>query len=177
MQSKPTHLFAYGSLMWNPGGIHTAPLPALANGWERSWCVRSIHHRGTPDNPGLVLGLVSGGSCVGYAYPLDGVHKNVLKEIDQRELAEVGYVRMQINLLTTRGKVSALTYATPNAHRTGMRDLQVITAITTAKGVSGSNLEYAANTAAALQELSGPAHWPIPCPGICTSSLSEVTAA
>jgi cation transport protein ChaC len=177
MRPEPTHLFAYGSLMWNPGGIHTEPIPALASGWERSWCVRSTHHRGTPDEPGLVLGLVRGGACVGCAYPLNGVSEIVLRDIDQRELAEPGYARMQLDLLTDVGQISALAYVTPHAHKTEMRDIQIIRAITRAKGVSGSNLEYAVRTAAALRSLSGPKHWPSPCPGICTAALSAAMSA
>jgi glutathione-specific gamma-glutamylcyclotransferase len=61
-------VFGYGSLMWNPGFRHCAAEPALVHGWHRSFCVYSRHYRGTPDRPGLVLGLDRGGSCRGMAF-------------------------------------------------------------------------------------------------------------
>ena len=61
-------IFAYGSLMWNPGFAHAERQPALLHGWHRSFCVYSHRYRGTPDRPGLVLGLDRGGSCRGVAY-------------------------------------------------------------------------------------------------------------
>src|SRR6267378_1687913 len=60
-------IFAYGSLMWNPGFAHDAVEPALLRGWHRSFCVYSHRYRGTPERPGLVLGLNRGGACRGMA--------------------------------------------------------------------------------------------------------------
>jgi cation transport protein ChaC len=61
-------IFGYGSLMWNPGFRHCAAEPALLRGWHRSFCVYSHRYRGTPEKPGLVLGLDRGGSCRGMAF-------------------------------------------------------------------------------------------------------------
>src|SRR5689334_1015312 len=61
-------IFGYGSLMWNPGFAHCAAEPALLRGWHRSFCVYSHRYRGTPEKPGLVLGLDRGGSCRGMAF-------------------------------------------------------------------------------------------------------------
>jgi glutathione-specific gamma-glutamylcyclotransferase len=61
-------IFGYGSLMWNPGFRHCAAQPALLRGWHRSFCVYSHRYRGTPEKPGLVLGLDRGGACRGMAF-------------------------------------------------------------------------------------------------------------
>ena len=61
-------IFGYGSLMWNPGFPAQENRPGLLHGYHRRLCVLSTHYRGTPDNPGLVLGLDQGGSCCGRTF-------------------------------------------------------------------------------------------------------------
>src|SRR3546814_18016785 len=61
-------VFGYGSLMWHPGFPHVEVRPARLRGLHRSFCVYSHRYRGTPEAPGLVLGLDRGGSCHGMAF-------------------------------------------------------------------------------------------------------------
>jgi cation transport protein ChaC len=61
-------VFAYGSLMWRPGFPHAEAQHARLVGYRRCFCIYSVHHRGSPDRPGLVLGLDRGGTCEGIAY-------------------------------------------------------------------------------------------------------------
>jgi cation transport protein ChaC len=61
-------VFGYGSLMWRPGFPFVERRPAVLHGRRRAFCIYSVHHRGTPQRPGLVLGLAPGGSVRGAAY-------------------------------------------------------------------------------------------------------------
>jgi cation transport protein ChaC len=61
-------VFGYGSLMWNPGFRFIERRRAVIHGYHRSLCMISHMYRGTPDRPGLVLGLDIGGACHGIAF-------------------------------------------------------------------------------------------------------------
>ena len=69
--ARPAHdlwVFGYGSLMWRPGFAYEEAQHARLTGYRRCFCIYSVHHRGTPERPGLVLGLDRGGACEGIAY-------------------------------------------------------------------------------------------------------------
>ena len=61
-------VFGYGSLMWRPGFEFVERQSATLHGRRRAFCIYSVHHRGTYQRPGLVLGLAPGGACRGAAY-------------------------------------------------------------------------------------------------------------
>ena len=66
--SNPYWVFGYGSLMWRPGFPFVERRAATLHGRRRAFCIYSVHHRGTYERPGLVLGLAPGGACRGAAY-------------------------------------------------------------------------------------------------------------
>src|SRR5262245_56917930 len=84
-------VFAYGSLMWNPLFRYVERRPATLLGFHRRFCLWSIAGRGTPERPGLVLGLDLGGQCSGLAYRVAGAHAAAeLKHLWQREMVGAG---------------------------------------------------------------------------------------
>jgi cation transport protein ChaC len=111
--SRPLWLFAYGSLVWKPDFDHVEHRIGRAYGWRRSFCLDIKRWRATPEQPGLMLALESGGSCQGMAYRLpDGQdHTQMLRllkrEISYREnLATVRWISVH----TAEGKVRALAF-------------------------------------------------------------------
>ena len=69
-ETRPRWVFGYGSLMWNPGFATPETRAARLQGWHRAFCIYSEHYRGTPQQPGLILGLLPGGACRGLAHRL-----------------------------------------------------------------------------------------------------------
>ena len=79
-------VYAYGSLMWNPGFAYEEAQPGLIHGYHRSLCVLSTIYRGTPKHPGLVMGLDRGGSCCGRAFRVAPEHvEATVAYLDERE--------------------------------------------------------------------------------------------
>lgn len=87
-------VFGYGSLIWRPGFAFADRRPARLEGWQRGFVRYSYRHRGTPERPGLVVGLKPGGHCVGMAYAVTPGHEaEALAYLDEREGA--GYRRTE----------------------------------------------------------------------------------
>src|SRR5258707_894788 len=106
--SEPVWVFAYGSLMWNPEIAFAEARPAFLHGYHRSFCLYSRDYRGTPERPGLVLGLDRGGSCRGIVYrlPPDRVGET-LDRIWAREMTGEVYRMCPVAVRTPRGPVAA----------------------------------------------------------------------
>ena len=78
-------VFGYGSLMWRQGFTHVESRRAVLRGWHRSLCITSIEHRGTVEQPGVVLGLDRGGLCRGLVLRVPARHaaRNGLKRVSR----------------------------------------------------------------------------------------------
>ena len=157
-------VFGYGSLMWRPGFAYTASRRAHLYGYRRALCVRSFVHRGTPDRPGLVLGLDRGGSCVGRAFHVAGEHRDcVLAYLRERELVTNVYRERMVELRLDSGEiVDGLAFVVDRSHVQYAGRLQPEEAarqVVGAVGLSGPNEAYVTNTVAHLHALSIRDHW------------------
>lgn len=151
-------VFGYGSLMWNPGFPYEEKAAAHVFGYRRSLCVRSFVHRGTPERPGLVLGLDRGGSCRGVAFRVQQENKaDVLDYLRARELVTHVYrERLLPVLLTGRRQVRALGYVVDRSHAQYAGALAADEAaqiIRISAGQSGPNPAYVLNTLSHLREM------------------------
>ncbi len=116
------YVFGYGSLIWRPGFAHDQAHPALLRGFHRRFCLWSRLYRGTPEAPGLVLGLDRGGACRGVAFRVPAAQaRAVLAYLEEREnpAGETVYHRrvLPVRLLDSGRCVTAITYVANRAHQ------------------------------------------------------------
>src|SRR6202046_462272 len=113
-------VFGYGSLMWRPGFAYLERMPARLIGLHRSLCVFSYVHRGTPEKPGLVLGLDRGGMCRGITFRVAAAkRKKTIPYLRGREQVTSVYLETvrRIELEDeARRQVRALTYVVDRGH-------------------------------------------------------------
>jgi cation transport protein ChaC len=151
-------VFGYGSLMWNPGFDVEERVQARAFGFRRSLCVRSHVHRGTPDRPGLVLGLDRGGSCRGVAFRVNlDLRDEVLDYLRRRELVTNVYKERTLPLALADGRqVRSVGYVVDRDHLQYAGALEVEEAagiVAQSTGQSGPNDAYVFNTFSHLQDM------------------------
>jgi len=153
-------VFGYGSLLWNPGFPVARSERATLHGYARSFCMSSIHHRGTEENPGLVLALdeQAEAQCKGLALAVESGHEDrTLQELRERELISSAYVERMLDVHLDNGEaVSAVTYVIDGDHVQycgGMPLEDQAQIIAHAVGGRGPNTEYLYNTAEHLTEI------------------------
>ena len=152
-------VFGYGSLMWNPGFRHDATRHAVLPGFHRSFCIRSTIYRGTPEQPGLVLGIDVGGECNGIAFRVDAAHREeVLSYLFEREMRSHVYTPTWVSIVIDGVARPALTFVVKRDHRqfVCMTAEEMVAIIASSAGANGSNFEYLENTVHALHELGVP---------------------
>lgn len=161
-------VFGYASLLWNPGFPVAERVQARLHGYARSFCMYSIHHRGTEEKPGLVLALdeQEDACCDGLALrAAPGSEEETLAYLRERELVSSAYLEKRLELSLTDGRhVEAVAYVIDPHHvqycHLALEEQARI--IARAHGGRGPNTEYLYNTAAHLDEIGVPdadLHW------------------
>jgi len=160
MADAPLWVFGYGSLMWNPGFPFAERQIATLSDFHRCFCMRSIHHRGTEQEPGLVLALdrAAGASCDGLAFCVAPEHADeTLAGLRERELISSAYLEAELEIKLRDGRlVTSVTYIVDPDHVQycgGLPLEEQAGIIAKAIGGRGPNTEYLFNTAAHLEEL------------------------
>jgi cation transport protein ChaC len=151
-------VFGYGSLMWRPGFAYLERRSAHVHGWRRSLCIYSHVYRGTPERPGLVLGLDRGGSCRGVAFRVAGaLREETIAYLRRRELVTAVYLERWVAVrFADGGAVAALAYVADRRHPQyagALAPEQLLTFVLQGIGESGANADYVLNTEAHLREI------------------------
>jgi cation transport protein ChaC len=158
--NKDLWVFAYGSLMWRPGFSYLERVPARLIGLHRALCVFSFFHRGTPQRPGLVLGLDRGGMCRGIAYRVAAATRaETLRYLRSREQVTTVYLETvrQIELEDhMQRRVRAVCYVVDRSHVQYAGRLTLAESLHHVRqghGQSGANRDYVLETVRALEAL------------------------
>ncbi|MDB5511164.1 MAG: gamma-glutamylcyclotransferase [Enterovirga sp.] len=157
-ESGDLWVFGYGSLMWRPGFPFRERSLATLHGYHRSLCIFSHVHRGTPEAPGLVLGLDRGGRCRGVAFAVEPEHADgTIAYLREREQATSVYLERHVPIRLADGRaVKAVTYVADRNHpqyagRLPTEDLLHL--VNQGVGISGANPDYVTATHQHLAEM------------------------
>jgi cation transport protein ChaC len=151
-------VFGYGSLMWRPGFEFIEQVPARLIGEHRALCVYSFDHRGTPEKPGLVLGLDRGGACRGVAFRVAAKHRgDTVDYLRSREQTTNVYREVMRSVWLedeARHRVSALAYVVDRGHvqyagRLSLADQ--LRHVQQGHGRSGNNRDYVLSTVKSIE--------------------------
>jgi cation transport protein ChaC len=153
-------VFGYGSLMWRPGFAYEEARHARLTGYRRCFCIYSVHHRGTTERPGMVLGLDRGGACEGIAYRVSAANAaQTTRYLRAREQVNGVYRETHATVELIKGphrEVLALAYIAERAHPNYAGQLPLAVQarlIHGSRGRSGANLDYLISTLRHLAEL------------------------
>ncbi len=151
-------IFGYGSLIWNPGFPYAEVAAARIYGFHRRLCVLSTIYRGTPEKPGLLLGLERSGSCTGRAFRVCAQHVNeTLSYLDEREQVTKVYCPHFARTRLSDGRiVQSYTFVVRHEHEQYAGKLSIdeqARLIAQGVGERGSSLDYMINTIKHMNEL------------------------
>ena len=145
----PLWVFGYGSLLWDPGFAYQRAEVARLQGWHRSFCMTSVHYRGTEAAPGLVLALdrAADAYCDGVAFEVAaGLADETLATLRERELVSYAYLEDWLPVdLASGTKVQALAYVINRDHSqySGALPLEAqAQIIAKSHGIRGPNCDY-----------------------------------
>ncbi|ABC23573.1 ChaC-like protein [Rhodospirillum rubrum ATCC 11170] len=147
-------LFAYGSLIWNPAFHFAERQVGTVRGWHRRFCLSSTLGRGTPDCPGLVLGLDRGGACRGVAFRIPAaLVRAELAVVWCREMLTASYTPRWARVSLGGTRVPAIVFTINRAdphYAPGLDDATVAARLAVARGEFGAASDYLFNTLRAL---------------------------
>jgi glutathione-specific gamma-glutamylcyclotransferase len=151
-------VFGYGSLMWRPDFEFIEQVPARLIGEHRALCVYSFDHRGTPEKPGLVLGLDRGGACRGVAFRVAAKRRGeTIEYLRAREQTTNVYREVMRSVWLeneARQRVSALAYVVDRGHvqYAGRLSLaEQLRYVSQGHGRSGNNRDYVLSTVKSIE--------------------------
>lgn len=154
-------VFGYGSLMWRPGFDFLRTMPARLEGYHRSLCIYSHVYRGSPECPGLVLGLDDGGTAMGMAFEVAAEKRDeVIAYLREREQVTAVYLERYSQLTLLDGsdqQVEAVTYVADQKHEQYAGKLAMdeqMRFVLQGNGKAGLNIDYVTNTVDHLKEIS-----------------------
>ncbi len=143
-------VFGYGSLIWNPAFHFVERRTGLIHGWHRRFCLWTALGRGTPDRPGLVLGLDRGGTCRGVVFRIAAAA--VEEELDliwRREMVTASYTPRWVTAATQDGPVRAIAFTINRAqprYAGRLSEEETAQVLAGARGQLGSCQEYFRST-------------------------------
>jgi len=156
-QTGDLWLFGYGSLIWNPAFHFTERRKGRIHGWHRRFCLWTPLGRGSPEQPGLVLGLERGGACTGMVFCL--ASDQIASELDiiwRREMLSGAYRPRWVRVVTAEGPVDAITFTIDPAnprYAGRLAEDEIVRVVATAVGRLGPCTDYLFKTAEALAGL------------------------
>jgi cation transport protein ChaC len=150
-------VFGYGSLMWRPGFDYVDRQTAVLHGRRRAFCIYSVHHRGTPQRPGLVLGLAPGGAVRGAAFRVaEAAWPRTYAYLLEREQPTETYREAEVFIRLADGRrVPTLAFLSDMTHPqwAGRLDAEAqARLIAGSRGLSGRNIDYLRDLVAHLRQ-------------------------
>ncbi len=152
-------VFGYGSLIWNPALNFEEQRRCSIKGFEKKFCFWTTLSRGTVECPGLMMGLVEGGSCNGVAFRIDA--KNAATELDvlfRREMSHYIYkpTWIEAQCIETNKPFKILTFVVDKENHRFVDSLSIndiVRTIATAQGPLGRNCDYLFQLSEKMNEL------------------------
>ncbi len=154
--SGDTWVFAYGSLLWNPAFHYVEERAGIVYGYHREFCLRTSIGRGSPDLPGLLLGLDRGGSCRSVALRIARhAVRTEMGIIFRREMLTGVYEPRWVNVHSAGGILRAVTFVIDSSHEryaSGLSEDELVGTIARAEGPLGRCCDYLFDTVDHLRE-------------------------
>ena len=158
--AAPVWVFGYGSLIWNPAFHYVEKRIGAVHGYHRRFCLWTHLGRGSPERPGLVLGLEPGGSCRGVAFRLGPDEtESELSIVWRREMVTAAYRPHWATMHAGGERIKAIAFVINHAHPRyagRLAEPQLVDVLSTASGKLGACADYLFNTVRHLEEMGVP---------------------